>query len=98
MTHKSHALHNNTHAQGYLKVKGTFSSWVKYWFVLKDKYMLKYKSPKDAKPIDEVDLTQNVSVMNADGLTYVFFENCHFIYFLVVKNVRWHCLSHPRVH
>lgn len=54
--------------QGTLKVRGTFSTWSKFYFVLQNSILLKFKT-KESVPLEQIDMTQNVSVMNAEGIS-----------------------------
>lgn len=62
---------NLTHLSGYLKVRGTWGSYTKYWFVLQQSILSRYKSQKDSAVLESLDLSKHVSVMNAEGITYV---------------------------
>lgn len=65
---------NENQLSGYLKVKGTWGTHSKFWFVLKGTMLARYKTPKDATPQDTLELNnKQISIMNAEGITYVIF-------------------------
>lgn len=69
---------NLNQISGYLKVKGTWGSYNKFWFVIKDHTLYRYKSQKETiVPQETLDMSKHVSVMRAEGITYVcFLHNC----------------------
>lgn len=57
---------------GYLKVKGTWGSFSKYWFVLAEHTLYRYRSAKETSvALETLDLqSKHVNILSAEGITY----------------------------